>query len=103
MISKKLRLPISSFPKRGYFVFRHSFGTTKVIGNKLRYNRLGVIISSKVEPKSTKRHFLKRKVLDTLQKLPDLGKDILVIFSSSPPKSDVLVSINHIFNQIQNV
>ncbi len=104
MITKNLRLPISDFPKKGSRSFHYPSIVLKLAPNQLSHNRFGVIISSKVEPKSTRRHALKRRTLAALKTWPILKKDILVIIQKPPSSNfdELENSFKKILSQIQN-
>lgn len=46
--------------------------------NQLNHNRFAVIISAKTEPKSTRRHAIKRKIISNIEKWPNLRQDFLL-------------------------
>lgn len=70
--------------KRGQF-FRQDFLTLKILPNKLKNNRFGFIVSSKVSKKAVLRNKIKRRLralilsqLNELNKIPVLA-DIVII------------------------
>lgn len=78
----------------------------KFHSNRLNYNRFGVTISAKVEPKSTRRHFFKRLFFDAIKNWPPLGKDFLIIVQANisyvPPET-VKSEIHLIGQKIQSL
>jgi len=79
MFKKNLRLPIDDFKKRKSRSASSDFFSIKFSPNGLEKNRFGVIISSKAEPKSSRRHLLKRKILEMAKAVPNQKTDFLVI------------------------
>lgn len=79
MFKKNLRLPISDFKKKKSKGLNTDFFSIKFSGNDLGFNRFGVIISSKAEPKSARRHLIKRKILAVAKEIPNQSVDFLVI------------------------
>lgn len=105
MYPKKNRLPIDEFnklnsKKRDYFLF-----LIKIYPNSKGYNRFGIIISQKVEKKSTKRHYFKRQIANYLLKLPNLSLDILIIAKPTLKEGDknkLKSELNQIISDIKN-
>lgn len=79
MFKKNLRLPIDDFKKRKSKNANSDFFSIRFSPNGLERNRFGVIISSKAEPKSSRRHLLKRKILAAAEKIPNQRTDFLII------------------------
>lgn len=82
MYSKKFRLPIDKKKKRWAENFSSPYFLLKAEENKKGHNRFGIIISNHAVKSSARRHFWKRTISDELQKMPDTGKDFLVIVST---------------------
>lgn len=81
MINRKYRLPVKNFRGQGEDKLTSPYFLIKTANNSLSYNRIAVIISNKVDKRSARRHFLKRRMLAMLSGLPQTSKDILMIVS----------------------
>ncbi|MDP2668874.1 MAG: ribonuclease P protein component [bacterium] len=82
MYSKKFRLPLDKTRFRGE-TSANIPGLTLKVKNGAEHNRFAIIISSSAVKKSSRRHFWKRIIADTLRDLPNIKKDILVIASKN--------------------
>ncbi len=103
MFKKNLRLPIDDFKKKRPKSVSSDFFSIKFSPNGLEYNRFGVIISAKAEPKSTRRHLLKRKILSIAKKIPNQKTDFLIITLPSVKKleeKNINPEIINLFNKI---
>ena len=99
MIPKKLRLPKDQFFKKNNGVTT-PICVIKFKANSLGHNRFAVVVSSKVEAKSTLRHLIKRRFFAVLKNWPNLGLDLIIIalpevknFSFADIKIKILESI----------
>jgi len=84
MLAKKYRLPIQSFIKKSGRSFRGHYFLFKIAPNNLAFNRFGIIISKKVDTKSTARNKLKRLMFDAVKEFLVSAKahaDFLIIVS----------------------
>jgi len=79
MLARKFRLPIKEFKGHSSKSVSTPYFTVKSLSNCLSYNRLGVIISSKVVGKATRRNYWKRRITQNFQTWPQSGKDVLII------------------------
>ena len=103
MFKKNLRLPIDDFKKRKSKNVSSDFFSIKFSPNGFQYNRFGVIVSAKAEPKSSRRHLLKRKILEVAKKVLNLKTDFLVIALPKVKKIEVKninQEINLLFSKI---
>lgn len=86
MISRKLRLPPRGFRGPHHKITHLPFFNVKSSPNHLSHNRFGLIIGNQIEPKSTRRHFWRRRFFDILKFWPPLGLDILIVATRTLPK-----------------
>lgn len=82
MLSRKFRLPREDFFKKKAAITTPFFNI-RWNSNNFGFNRYAVVLSSKVEPKSTKRHYLKRQFHENLKDLPALSRDFIIIITSA--------------------
>ena len=78
MLSKKFRLPVKDFRSQRTASIKTPSLIIRVCTNQLSHNRFAVIISAKTEPKSTRRHTIKRKIISVIEKWPNLRRDFLL-------------------------
>jgi len=78
MLSKKFRFPVKDFRNQKSFSIKTQSLLVRFCPNQLAHNRFAVIISAKTEPKSTRRHTIKRKIISVVEKWPNLRQDFLL-------------------------
>ena len=78
MLAKKFKLQIKEVKRNAEKIFSSDYFSLKSSPNNKTHNRIGVLISNKAVPKSTRRHFWKRYFIETLRRWPDLSRDFLV-------------------------
>ena len=96
MIRKNLRLDVDNFPRGAKTAASTEYFSVKTAVNNLSFNRVGVLISTKVNPSAVKRNALKRIIMDYFRGMSDFtkpgrGTDILIILkpkSGSLPKEE---------------
>ena len=81
MIPKKLRLPRQRFSERPISRINSDYFLVKIFKNELRHSRFGVVISAKVDKRSTRRNFWRRAILNCAKRQIGFGKDLLIIVS----------------------
>ncbi len=81
MISRKLRLPRQRFYERPISRVGSDYFLVKIFKNELRHNRFGVVISAKVDKRSSRRNFWRRVILNYARRQIGFGKDLLIIVS----------------------
>lgn len=81
MLARKFRLPLKEFNRGRALIVKSDYFSVQLAPNRLSHNRLAVIISAKTESRSTRRHFLKRRLVGALQTLPNFSRDFLLILS----------------------
>lgn len=106
MIPKKLRLPRQRFSERPASRIGSDYFLVKVFKNDLGRNRFGVVISAKVDKRSSRRNFWKRTILNCAKQQADFGKDLLIIVSPrirELSKSAAEQELGKIFKKIENI
>lgn len=88
MLARKLRVPSEDFKKAKSKLASTRHFSVRGTKNQESYNRFGFIISSKTEPKSTRRHFLKRKMALVVRKWPQLNFDFIIILEKKVAPED---------------
>lgn len=80
MLARKFRLPREAFKavNKGGKIATHHF-VIKFGTNVIGYNRFAVVIPTAAEKKSTRRHALKRRLLDEAHSWPNFGMDVLML------------------------
>jgi len=104
MLSRKYRLPIQEFKNRSQKTISTPIFSVKFSPNNLSYNRLGVIISSKVLSSAAKRNFWKRRIMHNFHASPKTGLDILVIANrglKEVSETDLRTEVNQILTKIK--
>ncbi|GEM_PF-1872266 len=81
MISKKARLPKQKFFARPLNQTRSEYFSLKNFRNELGHNRFGLIISARVDKRSSLRHFWRRLILEYVKGQPDAHQDFLITAS----------------------
>ncbi len=81
MIAKKLHLPRQRFSERPVSRISSDYFLVKIFRNDLGRNRFGVVISTKVDKRSTKRNFWRRMILNYARRQINFRKDLLIIVS----------------------
>lgn len=103
MLPKKLRLPIKDFsPPNKKISF--PFFTLKFKKNNLGYNRFGVIISLKVDKRSSRRNFWKRRFFEDFKNWPNLSSDFLFIVQptiKNASKEDLKVQLKSVISKLR--
>ncbi len=85
MLAKKYRLPVQSVASLRGFSRRGRYFCVKIFKSTLPYSRASIIVSTKVQPKATKRNALKRLVYREVGKiLPELKVSDYLIIAQSP-------------------
>lgn len=79
VISRKLRLPLGSFPRQAATLFTSPYFLVKSDPNHLPYNRYGVIIRAHTITTAVGRHLFKRRIMGIFRQWPSYGRDFLVI------------------------
>lgn len=79
MIPKKARLPRAGFREGGYRSIGTPFFSLKVKNNEAGTNRIGVVVGKSVDKRAVRRNFWERQAKVQLLKVPNLGKDIIMI------------------------
>lgn len=103
MLKKNFRLPIGEFKKNKSKSVSDDYFSVKFSQNSLNFNRFGVIISAKTEPKSSRRNFIKRNILEFSKKIPNQKTDFLVTVLGSIKnlkKEDITQEISKTFSKI---
>jgi len=107
MLAKKFRLPFWEFYQKFDETFTTSYFTIKIKKNRLGYNRFGIILPTKVEKKSSSRHYLKRRLSCFLRNLPNFSRDFLIIalpslkkISQEKNKEEINLAINEILEKL---
>ena len=106
MISKKLRLPRQRFSERPTSRIGSDYFLLKVFKNELGHNRFGVVISAKVDKRSSRRNFWRRVILDYAKQQTDFGKDLVIIVSPrirKLTKSMAEQELGEIFKKVQHI
>lgn len=91
MLARKFRLPREAFKTvgKGGKITTHYF-VIKFAANTIERNRFAVVIPAAAEKRSTRRHALKRRLLDGVRTWPNFGKDVLMLVAraafSAPAK-----------------
>lgn len=84
MLPRKARAPVGELLRsRSRVLYSSPALTLKGKENGKRYNRYGVVVSVAVEPKSVRRHRLKRRILGVVRAWPPLSLDCVFILSRS--------------------
>ncbi|MEK7187788.1 MAG: ribonuclease P protein component [Patescibacteria group bacterium] len=83
MLERKRRLPIKEFNNRRKKKVLSEHFLFKIADNELPHNRFAVVIGKSSARLATQRHTLKRRIVGRLVKLPEKGKDILVLAQKS--------------------
>lgn len=83
MLAQSQRLPVESFPIKGFSKFRSRYFLVKVAENQLSSSRFAIIIGKTAAKLATERHTIKRQVLSRVSKVGITGKDILIVAQGS--------------------
>jgi len=83
MLAQGQRLPVESFPTKGFSKFRSRYFLVKIAENHLASTRLAIIIGKVAAKLATERHAIKRQVLSRVSKCGARGKDVLIIAQGS--------------------
>ncbi len=81
MIAKKFRVPAELFSKKSQKSALSTHFQVRVFSNNCGHNRFGAVVGIRVDKSSVGRHFWKRLILDTFNKLSEQtnsGKDFIV-------------------------
>ncbi|TSC82832.1 MAG: hypothetical protein G01um101420_14 [Parcubacteria group bacterium Gr01-1014_20] len=81
MLAKKYRLSAEDFLSSGHHSIRSTHFTLKFWPNQSKFNRFGVSIAARVEKSAVRRHSLKREIYEGLKGWPNLGLNILFVYS----------------------
>jgi len=106
MIAKKFRLPRQIFSERPAGRVNTDYFLIKVFKNNLTHNRFGVVISAKVDKRSSKRNFWRRAILNYARRQTGFGKDFLVVVSPrirELSKSEVEQEVEKILKKCHNI
>ncbi len=103
MLAKKFRLPIQQWMRdknKRTITKKGNFFIVKTAPNGLKFNRFGIIISSRILKRATQRNRLKRMIFNfiRLNKINQLSsKDVLIItqlLASQAKKEEVKKELN---------
>ena len=99
-------MPVGEFPVRPLRQARSEYFSLKVSKNKFGHNRFAVVIGARVEKRSVRRHFWKRRILDWAKREPDAGADLLI--TVAPPlnklsKEDAAKEFKKVFETAMRV
>ena len=82
MLPKRLRAPLPALLRvRAPIVYASPFFTVKARRNILPHNRFGVVIGTSVDPRSTRRHSLKRALLGCVRQWAPFSSDFVFILA----------------------
>lgn len=105
MLAKKFRLPVEEVISRKAAVTRGELFTVKVFTSQLPYSRFGVVVSSRIIPKATKRNALRRLIfnwLRTNQKTTGHSHDVVLIatpaLGRAADKSGIIKELENFFS-----
>jgi ribonuclease P protein component len=79
MLSKRSRLPREEFRAGRYVAITTPYFSLKARPNDGKHSRIGVIVSTAVDKRATRRNFLKRQAKAALLSIPDAPYDFLAI------------------------
>ncbi|MDO8430007.1 MAG: ribonuclease P protein component [bacterium] len=107
MLAKKYRLPIQRVIQKNGKIIRVPYFLIKFFPNDLKFNRFGIIISKKVDSRSSARNKIKRIIFQAVEFFPKdqniNHKDFLIIVSSkaaSLKKEELMQGIKEALNKI---
>lgn len=79
MLPKKRRVPREKFtPQRNQRRVVTEYFWARVSRNNLEHNRYAVVVSTKVDKRATRRHFIKRTILDAAHAWCDTSLDVII-------------------------
>lgn len=107
MLAKKYRLPIQRVIQKNGKIIRAPYFLVKIFSNDLGFFRFGIIISKKVDSRSSARNKIKRIIFQSIRPCPKKqsagGKDFLIILSpraGSLKKQELIQVIKETLNKI---
>jgi ribonuclease P protein component len=83
MLARKFRLPVKEFPRNAQRI-SSPYTLVKFSLQSRSHNRFAVVISTKTEQSSVRRHRLKRILFELLALWPPVGVDAILIIKEFP-------------------